>query len=312
MNTTFRILMAIVLVAFLQSCGDKERKTESGLTYTVIEEGEGGPIEDGQFLLMNMLYKDENDSIWMNTAEKGIPVVVPKNDSVWSASEGSIEQIFNELKKGDSVSFTMSVQDFFSNTVKGALPPNVNKESTLTFHVGVENVLNQDEIMTWQQEMMEKQRKQQEADAAEQLTDDVAAIEEYLEENGIDAQKTESGLFYTVEKEGTGEQASAGDTVQVNYAGHVLNGPYFDTSIKEVAREQNIYDERREPYEPFEFVLGQGRVIKGWDEGIALLKEGGKATLYIPSPLAYGPRQASAEIVPNSILIFDVELVNVK
>lgn len=316
MINTFKTLVAIGLVAFLQSCDNNERKTESGLTYTVIEEGEGQAVEDGQFMLMNMLYKDETDSVWMDTSEKGIPVVVPKNDSVWRASEGSIEQIFNELKKGDSVSFTISIQDFFSNTVKGDLPPNVNKEGTLTFYVGVDDVLNQEEVMAWQQEMMQKQQKKMQADAAGQLTKDVEAIEEYLKENGIDAQKTESGLFYVIKEEGQGEQATAGDTVKVKYAGHVLNGPYFDTNIESVAKEHGLYNEQRAAqggYEqPFQFVLGQGQVISGWDEGIALLKEGGKATLYIPSPLAYGPRQRSAEIQANSILVFDVELLEVQ
>lgn len=311
MINTIKILVAIAIVAVLQSCDSNERKTESGLAYTIIKEGEGEPVEDGQFMLMNMQYKDETDSVWMNTAENGIPVIVPKNDSVWKANEGSIEQIFNELKKGDSVTFNISVEDFFANSVKADLPPNVNKESTLTFNLGVADVLNQDEIMAWQQEMMKKQQQKQEADAAKQLTEDVATIEEYLKQNGIEAQKTESGIFYTIQQEGTGEQAAAGNTVKVNYVGKVLDGPYFDTSIKEVAQEHDLYDERREPYEPFEFKLGQGQVIKGWDEGIALLKEGGKATLYIPSPLAYGPRQRSAEIVANSILVFEVELVDV-
>ncbi|ELR70922.1 Peptidylprolyl isomerase [Fulvivirga imtechensis AK7] len=311
MINTLRIFVAIAIVAVLQSCGSKERKTESGLAYTMIKEGEGGPVEDGQYILMNMQYKDETDSVWMNTADNGIPVIVPKNDSVWKANEGSIEQIFNELKKGDSVTFSISVEDFFANSVKADLPPNVNKESTLTFNLGVADVLNQDEIMAWQQEMMKKQQQKQEADATKQLTEDVAIIEEYLKENGIEAQKTESGIFYTMEKEGTGEQAAAGDMVKVNYVGRILNGPYFDTSYKEVAQKEDIYDERREPYEPLEFKLGQGQMIRGWDEGIPLLKEGGKATLYIPSPLAYGPRQRSAEIVPNSILVFDVELVDV-
>ena len=75
--------------------------------------------------------------------------------------------------------------------------------------------------------------------------------------------------------------------------------------------EKGLYDERREPYQPYTFPLGQGQVIKGWDEGIALLNEGSKARLYIPSPLGYGSRDRSPIIRANSILVFDVELVEV-
>ena len=315
MINSFKTLVALLaVVVALQSCNSQEKKTESGMAYTLVKEGDGQPIEDGQYLLMNMEYKDHKDSVWMTTAEQGIPIVVPKNDSVWSSSQGSIEQIFNELSKGDSVTFTIGIKDFFANTVKSEAPPQVDQEGTLTFSVGVENVLTQEEFMTWQQEMMAKQQKQREEEAEEQLTTDVATIEKFLEENNIEAEKTESGIFYVMKEEGSGEQASAGDTVKVNYSGHVLNGPFFDTNDEALAKEKELFNEQRAAqggYAPLEFVLGQGRVIKGWDEGIALLKEGGKATLYIPSPLAYGPRQRSAEIVANSILVFDVELVEV-
>lgn len=312
---TFKAILAVIIIAGLSSCSNEERKTPSGLTYTVIEEGDGEAVEDGQYLMMNMLYKDETDSVWVTTADRGIPIVVPKNDSVWSQSEGSIEQIFNELKKGDSVSFDIPIKDFFANTVKTEVPAEINEEGTLTFHIGVSDVLNEDEIMEWQQEMMKKQQAKMQAEAEGQLTEDVATIEAYLEENNIDAEKTESGIFYVIKEEGNGQQAAAGDTVSVNYAGHVLDGPYFDTNIEEVAKEEGLFNEQRAEangYEPLEFKLGQGRVIKGWDEGIALLQEGDKATLYIPSPLAYGPNQRSKEIVANSILVFDVELVDVK
>jgi hypothetical protein len=109
-----------------------------------------------------------------------------------------------------------------------------------------------------------------------------------------------------------GFKPEAGQTVQVNYVGKLLNGKVFDTSIKEVAQENDLYDERREPYSPLEFPIGKGRVIKGWDEGISLLNVGSKATLIIPSYLAYGPRGAGGDIGPNEVLVFDVELVGVK
>ena len=110
-------------------------------------------------------------------------------------------------------------------------------------------------------------------------------------------QQTDSGLRYQIIQEGTGQKAAAGQTVSVHYKGQLLDGTVFDSSYK---RQQ-----------PIDFVLGQGQVIPGWDEGVSLLKVGDKARFVIPSDLAYGSRGAGGVIPPDAALIFDVELVAV-
>ncbi len=112
------------------------------------------------------------------------------------------------------------------------------------------------------------------------------------------AKSTDSGLLYILENEGTGEHPVSGKTVAVHYTGTLLDGTKFDSSL--------------DRGEPIEFVLGEGRVIKGWDEGIALLKKGGKAKLIIPYYLGYGEQGYPGVIPPKATLIFDVELVDVK
>ena len=107
---------------------------------------------------------------------------------------------------------------------------------------------------------------------------------------------TASGLQYKVVKEGTGKQPTASDTVTVHYEGKLLDGAVFDSSIKRGA--------------PISFPLN--RVIKGWTEGLQLMKEGGKSTLYIPSKLAYGSSGAGGAIGPDETLIFEVELIKVQ
>lgn len=110
--------------------------------------------------------------------------------------------------------------------------------------------------------------------------------------------KTQSGLEYIEVEAGAGAQAERGKTVSVHYTGKFQDGKVFDSSITRG--------------EPITFSLGKGNVIKGWDEGIALMKVGGKAQLIIPPNLAYGERGASGVIPPNATLVFDVELVSIK
>ncbi|QSE97528.1 FKBP-type peptidyl-prolyl cis-trans isomerase [Fulvivirga lutea] len=145
----------------------------------------------------------------------------------------------------------------------------------------------------------------------EQLAIDVELIDNYLSSNGLQAEQTTSGLRYIIHEEGSGEVAKARQKVKVDYTGSLLNGNIFDTSYKDIAVQNNIYDSRREPYGPIQFTLGIGQVISGWDEGISLLNEGTKATLYIPSGLGYGRSAVSASIPANSILIFEVDLVEI-
>ncbi len=109
--------------------------------------------------------------------------------------------------------------------------------------------------------------------------------------------KTPSGLAYHDVKVGSGAVAQAGHSVSVQYTGWLPDGTKFDSS-----RDRN---------EPFEFALGAGQVIKGWDEGVAGMKIGGRRTLVIPPDLGYGPG-GSGPIPPNSTLVFDVELLGVK
>jgi FKBP-type peptidyl-prolyl cis-trans isomerase len=110
--------------------------------------------------------------------------------------------------------------------------------------------------------------------------------------------KTASGLQYWDIKVGTGQEAKDGDHVKVHYTGWLTSGKKFDSSV--------------DAHQPFELTLGQGEVIKGWDEGIAGMKVGGKRQLRIPPDLAYGAKGYPGVIPPNATLIFDVQLLSIK
>ncbi|HJQ68236.1 MAG TPA: FKBP-type peptidyl-prolyl cis-trans isomerase [Blastocatellia bacterium] len=109
---------------------------------------------------------------------------------------------------------------------------------------------------------------------------------------------TPSGLKYIDVVEGDGPSPQRGQTIQVHYTGTLENGKKFDSSV-----------DRGQPYE---FPIGTGRVIKGWDEGLMTMKVGGKRKLIIPANLGYGAQGNPPDIPPNATLLFDVELVAIK
>jgi peptidylprolyl isomerase len=111
-------------------------------------------------------------------------------------------------------------------------------------------------------------------------------------------QTTPSGLKYSIERPGTGPQPQNGQLVSVHYTGWLTDGTKFDSS-----RDRN---------EPYEFPIGRGRVIAGWDEGVAAMKVGEKRTLVIPPDLGYGASGMGGVIPPNATLVFAVELVGVR
>ena len=159
--------------------------------------------------------------------------------------------------------------------------------------------------MSCEVEMAEVKTKEEiEAEAKLATEAEELAIKKYIKENKLDKKvfKTASGLYYVITKAGTGANAQVGQTVSMNYTGYLLNGNVFDSNV----------DSSFNHVEPFEFPLGQGRVIKGWDEGIALLNKGAKAKLIIPSRLGYGSRAMGEKIPANSVLVFDVEMLGTK
>ena len=109
---------------------------------------------------------------------------------------------------------------------------------------------------------------------------------------------TPTGLVYVDEVVGTGDSPKAGQTVVVHYTGWLTNGQKFDSSV--------------DRGQPFKFVLGTGQVIRGWDEGVAGMKVGGKRKLIIPPELGYGANGAGGVIPPNAKLIFEVQLLGIQ
>lgn len=170
---------------------------------------------------------------------------------------------------------------------------------------GIKNVTNGEEVLMTDEEikkvfeanqkkMMEKQMNAAKSAGEKNQKEGKEFLEKKKKETGV--KETKSGLLYKVIKEGNGKQPKLENKVTVHYKGTLIDGKEFDSSYK---RKQ-----------PATFPLNG--VIKGWQEGVQLMKEGSKFEFYVPSDLAYGPKGAGADIGPDSTLIFEVELLKVE
>jgi FKBP-type peptidyl-prolyl cis-trans isomerase len=227
------------------------------------------------------------------------------NDTI--KAQNGMDEIFLALRKGDSITFEAAAKIIFS----GNQPAPIKEDELIKVRLGAYEVKTEAEMQAFYEEAMQKEQEKAVERAKALLVEESKTIEAYLTKNNLKAQKTESGLYYVIEKEGTGEATTPGTTLYVNYAGYLLGGALFDTSWPEIAKANNVFNEER-PYEPLPVNVGMGQVIPGWDEGLMLLKKGSKAKLIIPSPLGYGEGGAGEMIPANSILVFDVEVTDVQ
>ncbi len=300
------LLFALVTgVSTLSSCQKTKVTEKDAIEFTYINEGTEKPA-NGDFLLYNLDILTQSDSVILSTIEEPFPRYFPVNDTI--KPQDGIQEILLGLKKGDSINFQVPARLIMGENT----PPGIKVDDLLKVRIGAYEMKTEDEMQALYQEIEQKEQEKAAERAKTLLVEEAKTIEAYLAKNNLKAQKTESGLYYVIEKEGTGEATSVGSTLYVNYAGYLLDGALFDTSWPEVAKANNKFDPQR-PYAPLDVNVGVGRVIPGFDEGLMLLKKGSKAKLIIPSPLGYGePGEPGANIPANSILVFDVEVTDAK
>jgi len=296
LRTISSIIAIVVMGAGVLSCDSGEFKSsEDGYEFKYVREGSGETPQQGEVVWYNMSYKSENDSVLFESSALQ-PVLFPCDTAQWNMM-GALYKAFAKLKVGDSLLIKIPTKQVFSESFNAAVPPSLDPEGKITFSVGVKSYMTEEQAQAEIANLRERQQEEMMAQSEEQMEEDAKIIEEYLSENNIDAQSTEDGLRYVIDVEGSGDTPQPGDKVKVHYTGMLIDGTQFDSSI--------------DRGEPLSFNIGRGEVIRGWDLGIALLKTGGKGTLYIPSPLAYGTRGSAPVIPPNAVLKFDVELIEI-
>lgn len=298
-----KINLTIVTLLLAFSANSQEQVSESGIPYNLIEAGTDTIPEDHRIML-RYTHRDTNDSIYLGNLTDKYPAYFRK--AMFADKSGRVEEIIYNARIGDSIEIRTSVTNILD-----PLPPGVDSTEIWTSNFRVVGSASNDEYREHRKQLIIDMRPDDDKDGMKQLAKDIELIESYLQERNSEANRTESGLFYSILPDGEGERVKAGDTIRAHYTGYLLStGFHFDTSREEVARKHGLYSPKR-TYEPLKSVIGKGMLISGWDEGFQLLRQGDKATFYIPSMLAYGPRKLSEDIPENSIMIFEVELVEI-
>lgn len=284
-------LAALVAAALTQTAchaqNDGFRTMPDGLKYKIVKDAPGRNAALGDFLDIHLQYRFKDSLLFSSrnmNAGQPVPVQVQRPGFGGDLMEG-----FLYLSEGDSAIIKVPLDSLLKMGAPSIPGMEAGKGQTIDYEVQVVRVRTADQM-----------RQEQEAQASRQKGVDEALLQEHFTKNGIKPMKTASGLYYTMSNPGSGKPLQTGMNVTMNYTGTLLNGQKFDSNV----------DPAFSHVQPFKFVLGQGQVIRGWDEGVALFKKGGKGTLYIPSPMAYGERSPSPAIPANSVLVFDIEVVD--
>lgn len=299
-----KVLLLGCLAALLTGCSETVKETPNGLKFKVIKKGDGVQARVGEILVFDYALTDSNDSVWTSTIENGFPSAFMVNDSSAIPQENGIIQMLRMLSKGDSVTVDISIGEFFKKLSRRPVPEDLDSTMMMRYQFRINEIMTNEKFMTYEQELMNNFM-------INQLKKDTRKIDAYLFEKGIKADTLPSGVRYIITTPGTGETAKSGQTVKVNYSGYLLSGEYFDSSIQSVAEAKNLYDPMRE-YGPLEVTIDRSSVIQGWHDALKTMNKGAKGIYYIPSTLGYGPQQRSAVIRPNSILVFELEVTEIK
>lgn len=270
----------------------KELISSNGTSYRLDYSSGGKPAQKGDYVYFHARTSNESRVVSSSRSAGATPFYqIPKVDT---KPANPVQDILPDLALGDSITITIALDTLPSK------PPGFENSDYLYFTLTVTDIVSETEHQLNEMEKRladAKTRRILQAREKEVATFVQDMLKQYKAGELDDQVRTDRGLDYIIHEQGTGQIAEAGRTVEVNYYGVLPDGTMFDNSFQ------------RGQY--FLFPLGRGRVIDGWDQGFQLLREGDKATIFVPSHMGYGERGSPPVIPPNSDLIFYVEVVKV-
>ncbi|HRW97381.1 MAG TPA: FKBP-type peptidyl-prolyl cis-trans isomerase [Bacteroidales bacterium] len=273
---------AFAAISFTACKGDDDgfKTTSSGLKYKFHVRTEDSLQVKAYDLVNVYLTYRTADTILFESGRR------PISFQIISKIPGDLPEGIMMMRKGDSATFAISPDKFFISMMKyRKIPEVVENVEEMYFDIKVAGIYPEPPALKAER-MEANERKQNEA----------ALIKNYVKENNITVEPSESGLYYVEIKPGKGKKAEAGKKVKVHYKGYLFDGTVFDSS----------YERNR----PVQFTAGAGERIPAWDEGILMMSEGGKALFIVPSSLGYGD-EVRNNVKPYTPLVFEIELIEV-
>jgi FKBP-type peptidyl-prolyl cis-trans isomerase FkpA len=284
-------------------------KASDGSSYKIFSAVNGIKLNKGNFMEMNVS-ASYRDSILFSTNEDGMPQYGLYDTANFPAP---FKEVFNNIHVGDSVILKVSTDSILA---KGQAPDFMQSGQYIYQHYVITNVYNTKEQVDSAQQthaavasaIAEKRQQEQLthilADNKDQIAKDSKTIEAWLVKNKLKAIKGKWGSYLVIKKAGMGKKLTTGDVASIKYTGRSF-------STKK-AFDSNIDPAFKHP-EPYDVVIGQlGTVILGWNDALNEMQKGTKATVYIPSSLAWGSQGAPPDISPDEIVVFDMEVVGLK
>ncbi len=271
-----------------------------GMLYRIYTHKNGPKIEVGNFINVSAIGKTDNDSVLFNTYDSHpILSMVPK-----SQFKGDVFTGMEYLSEGDSATIKVLADSAFKVQTR----PRGFKGKYLTYDIKVNKVIAKGQLPDSVFQAKIKAYVDGEGDKLKE--EEPGLISRYISNNNLKFTPTADGLYYVINKPGTGTNIAPGDTVVMNYTGKLFNGKVFDSSIKEeIIRSKMPVDLTRQ-YTPAHIVVGDKLIIPGWYEGFQLLNKGASATFIVPSKLAYGKSGISI-IAPYTPIIFEITVIDV-
>ena len=287
-----RYLLFLLIIGLFMACQSssstqvEKKQTKWGYDYVLHVDKEGPGPQAGDKVTFE-IYQRKGDSIINSSKMNKRPgeLILPEQKQHIKRSPNPLTEALYEMSVGDSLTVWYPVDSM------PRPPRGFENEKYMIYDMVLLNIKSKAEQEAEKQALIKTETS---------LADDTRALIDKYKSGSInsDLKETKSGLKYIIHEQGSGAKPQNGSMVHVHYTGMLLDGTPFDNSYKRGV--------------PYNFLLGQGRVIKGWDEGIALLNQGGKATLFVPSELGYGAAGKSPSITANAELVFHVSLEKVQ
>lgn len=274
----------IFLIFIIFSCKDKEefKHHSLGFDYKILPTSKkDNKIKINDVVELDLKYLSQSDSLIFNTKQN----IGKFRIKVESQEEGGLFQTaICMMHVGDSAVFLIPANDFYKKTIKTEIPTFIKENEVLKIELKVKKIVSDKELKKEYEQFIVKKEIEEEL-----------LLQDYLKNENINVKPTKSGLYIVFLKKGKGKKTKIGDIAKIHYKGSLINGKILASSINKG--------------EPYKFKVGEGSVIKAWDEALLNMRVGDKVKIIVPSKLAYGEDGYKNKIPPFATLIFEIKLL---